>query len=184
MSDRLESEKIAARYSKALFDIATPEERQAILQGLNLLQSVLEQTPEFMSFLSNPATTLTDKHSFLHQYLSHKDLSPRIISLMTLLLENNRIHIFPQISSSFHQWVNQANNRIEAEVISATEMNAPLKERLSKTLASLFGFQHVELKSHIDTSLLGGLTIKIQDQVIDGSYLGRLEAIRKHIHQF
>jgi len=70
-------------------------------------------------------------------------------------------------------------NAAQAEVVSAIELEEELRNRIRKTLETTFGFSRVDIQNRVDPGLLGGVIIKLQDQVIDGSYIGRLEEMRK-----
>ena len=58
---------------------------------------------------------------------------------------------------------------------------APLTEqqerRLAAALARVYGRQ-VSLQVTVDPALLGGLVVRVNDEVIDGSVVSRLAAIR------
>ena len=76
---------------------------------------------------------------------------------------------------------NKRNNTGEADVVTAVELDDELIERIRHTLQSRFDFNRVEITHHVDPGLLGGMIVRLNDQVIDGSYVGRLEQLRKQV---
>ena len=50
----------------------------------------------------------------------------------------------------------------------------------TKRLEKLIGGR-VELQTDVDPNLLGGIVVRIGDQLIDGSVLGRLERLRNQL---
>lgn len=181
MSNRLENNKVASRYAKALFE-STLESGEASQVSADLVSvnTLMAQVPALVSFLENPGVSQEEKLQLLDQQIA-QSVSPWVSRLLKLLVENNRIAIFPQLVTQFNDCINQRENTTQAEVVSAVELEEELRSRIRKTLESTFGFSRVDVENRVDPGLLGGVIIKIQDQVIDGSYVGRLEELRKQI---
>lgn len=181
MSNRLENNKVAARYAKALFESTLESgDVNQVASDLAAVNTLMSQVSNLISFLENPGIAQADKIQLLDEQIS-KSVSPWVDRLLKLLVENNRVAIFPQLVTQFNECINQRENTTQAEVISATELEDELRTRIRKTLETTFGYSRVDLQSRVDPGLLGGVIIKVQDQVIDGSYVGRLEELRKQI---
>jgi len=65
-----------------------------------------------------------------------------------------------------------------AVVRSAVELSATQRRRLAETLAASYGHQ-VHLNVVIDPSVMGGISIQIGDELIDGTVASRLAAVRR-----
>jgi F-type H+-transporting ATPase subunit delta len=181
MSIRLENNKVAARYAKALFEsTASGGDLEKVHQDLLSISTLLAEVPQLNTFLENPGVPQADKQAFIDQQFS-KHVTPWVHRLLKLLVENNRSAVFPQLVTRFGEYRNQQENSASAEVISAVELEEELRTRIRKTLESSLGFTRVDLQNRVDPGLLGGVIIKIQDKVIDGSYVGRLEELRKQV---
>lgn len=179
MSDRLENNKVASRYAKALFESTLDSgETEKVAKDLALVNDVMTSTPALDRFLKNPAVSMEEKQQFLDQQFS-KNVGAWVLRLLKLLIENKRVAIFEQLVEQFNALVLQSENAAHAEVITATELEEELRNRIRKTLETTFGFSRVDLQNRVDPGLLGGVIIKLQDRVIDGSYVGRLEEMRK-----
>jgi F-type H+-transporting ATPase subunit delta len=68
--------------------------------------------------------------------------------------------------------------RSVAHVISAGSLSAAQQERLSAILQRIYQ-RPIALHVEVDETLLGGLVIRVGDEVIDGSTIGRLDAARR-----
>jgi len=179
MSNRLENNKVASRYAKALFESTTASgEVDKVSKDLASVNEMFTSVPALQPFLENPAVSMEEKQQFLDQQFG-KGIGPWVLRLMKLLVENQRVAIFSQLVEHFNALCLQRENAAQAEVVSATELEEELKTRIRKTLESTFGFSRVDLQNRVDPGLLGGVIIKLQDRVIDGSYVGRLEEMRK-----
>jgi F-type H+-transporting ATPase subunit delta len=60
------------------------------------------------------------------------------------------------------------------------ELTAEQVDRLTATLTTIYS-RPIALHVEVDPTLAGGLTIKIGDEIIDGSIAGRLAALRRNL---
>jgi F-type H+-transporting ATPase subunit delta len=181
MSTRLENNKVAARYAKALFDsVLESGETEKVAKDLEAVNQLLQQVPSLVSFMENPGLPLADKLALLSEQFE-KSVSPWVSRTLKLLVENGRFNVFPQLVHWFTEYWHQHENVTRAEVVTAVELEAELKKRIQKTLESVLGYRQVEVQNRVEPGILGGVIIKVQDRVIDGSYVGRLEEMRKHL---
>jgi F-type H+-transporting ATPase subunit delta len=65
-------------------------------------------------------------------------------------------------------------------VRSAVELSAAQRRRLADALASSYGHQ-VHLNVVIDPSVMGGISVHIGDELIDGTVASRLAAVRRKL---
>ncbi len=100
---------------------------------------------------------------------------------MRVLAENGRLDVLQEICSHYEALKNEREGVVEAEVISAFEMNetqvADLVARLEKKTG-----RRVKARVSVDQNLIGGVKVVLGDKVIDGTaraQLGALEAALK-----
>jgi F-type H+-transporting ATPase subunit delta len=74
----------------------------------------------------------------------------------------------------------ERRQRSVAQVTSASELTAEQRDQLAETLNRIYG-REVAVHVDVDPSLIGGLLIRVGDEVIDGSAAGRLEALRRQL---
>lgn len=180
MSSRLENNKVAARYAKALFDsVIESGDVESVSKDLEAVDQLIQQLPKLLSFMENPGIPLADKLQLIEKQFT--TVNPWVSRTLKLLVENGRFSVFPQLMQWFTEYLHQRENITRAEVVTAVELEAELKKRIQKTLESTLGFNRVELQNRVEPGILGGVIIKVQDRVIDGSYVGRLEEMRKQL---
>lgn len=69
-----------------------------------------------------------------------------------------------------------------AHVVTAGELNEGQQAVLAEKLGTIYG-RAISIHSEVDTSLLGGMTIRVGDEVIDGSTAGRISRLRTAMAQ-
>ncbi len=67
-----------------------------------------------------------------------------------------------------------------ATVKSAVPLTEEERQALRQKLAPNFGGD-IELTCQVDPHILGGVIVRVGDQVIDGSVAGKLEALKKSL---
>jgi F-type H+-transporting ATPase subunit delta len=70
--------------------------------------------------------------------------------------------------------------RYVAYVTAPAPLTDQQERRLTEALARVYG-RPVSLQITVDPALLGGLVVRVNDEVIDGSVLSRLAAVRQRM---
>jgi F-type H+-transporting ATPase subunit delta len=177
----LDARKIASRYAKALIEAADEQgQLDAVTQDIERLQRVYLEVPELNRFFANPAIPVADKQDVVKKQF-HKGLSSMMGNLFSLLVENDRIAILPEILQAAVEIIRKRDGIAQAEVTVPIALSDALEKKMRKTLEKLFGYQQVELNIKVDPAILAGAVVKIGDKIIDGSYHGKLETLRRQV---
>lgn len=149
---------------------------------------VAAQWAEMLSFCAAVADDLTMKAALDQPTLNRQqkgDLFNQVCvdklndhgkNFIKLLAENDRIALLPDIAVLFHHYQSEAEGAIDAELISALDVNEQQVQAIAASLTKRLG-KKVSLTTKIDESLIGGAVIRAGDMVIDGSVRGRLEKL-------
>jgi len=166
----------AARpYAKAVYDIAS---QSGALEpwgdALVNLAAVVSDT-QVSERLNNPEMGKQQKGDMLIQVLGDK-LSDQQQNLVRLMAENGRLCLMPDVLEQYEVARAKAENKVEAEVVSAFELSAQQTDELVKTLKNKLGCD-VTLTTTVDESLIGGVVIKAGDTIIDASMKSQLDSL-------
>ena len=134
---------------------------------------------ELKDFLTNPQIQPEDKKQVLLRLLKDQ-VSPMMMNFLLLLVDKRRIVLLEAINDCYQELSNKAQGIIVADVTTAYELKAELRSRLSSKLESVTG-KKVQLRTHQDQSIIGGVVVKIGDTRIDGSVIGRLQALKAEL---
>ncbi len=163
---------IAIPYARAVFRIAESEGKLDEWAGQLGVLAEIAANPAMGAVLGNPAITRNDVAALVTD-IAGEALSDKARNLVTVLAENNRISVLPELANQFNELKTQAENRIEAEVVSARKLTAEQRKSIEQGLQRRFG-KDVALTEKVDKSLIGGAVIRAGDLVIDGSVRGKL----------
>ena len=174
------AEVAARRYARALLDVATEKGDDGLREELGELAAVLAGSPELRTVLVHPGIPAEKKTAVLGALWGKDRPSPLLERLVALLVEKRRIELLPLIARAYTRLWNAARGIVEAEAVSAFPMEPAASHALSAAVGSVIGKQ-VELREQVDPSLVGGLLLRMEGRVYDGSVRARLRALRERL---
>lgn len=103
-------------------------------------------------------------------------LSGEAENFVRVLAENGRMDVLPEIRAQFEALKNEREGVLEAEVVSAFELDQAQLADLVARLERKTG-RKVKAKVSVDRDLIGGVKVVLGDKVIDGSARAQLGAL-------
>ena len=171
----------ARRYAQAVFQIAAEGgELERWLDDLTLLADSVSNE-DLRQTLSAPRISLAQKEELIRESLGSA-VGPLALNLLCLLTSRNLVHILPGIADRFQEMLDGHQGIERAEVVSAVALTDPQRDQVTRMLVDMTG-KDVRLTSRIDSEILGGLVIRVGDQVMDGSARSRLQNMRRELAQ-
>jgi F-type H+-transporting ATPase subunit delta len=131
---------------------------------------------EVMRLLSNPSIPASSRIDVLARIVGDDVTGPQH-NLLALMIRRGRFEQLPAVIREFRRLYRLQNGIAEAMVTSAAALDAAELDALQTRLEALTG-KTIELSQAVDPGLLGGLQVRVGDQLIDGSVRGRLERLR------
>ena len=173
--------KVCKRYARALFELSEFPKLDEIRAVLLAFAAAWEENPTLRTALLNPAIPLGERESVLQQISATlRNGDAQFANFLNLLLRNKRIHSVRQIATLFSNLIDELNKLLALEVTSARELSsedrAAILAKVQKTCGSA-----ATISWRIDKSILGGLTVKAGDKLLDGSVKGSLEKVRAQL---
>ncbi len=166
----------AARpYANAVYDIAHQGSAlESWGDALANLAAVITDA-QMNRMLDDPELGKKQKGELVNQVLGDK-LTDKQQNLVKLMADNGRLKLMPDVLAQFEAARAKAENKLEAQVISAFELSAQQTDELVNTLKNKLGCD-ITLTTTIDESLIGGVIIKAGDIIIDASMKSQLDSL-------
>jgi F-type H+-transporting ATPase subunit delta len=105
---------------------------------------------------------------------------PGVLNLGRLLAQRGRFETLSAIAAEYTRLLNRRRGIVEAVVTSAQPLSAEEGAALRARVEAMTGTA-VNLRSEVDPTLIGGLTVRVGDQLLDASVRGRLERLRHQL---
>ncbi|MFC4114821.1 F0F1 ATP synthase subunit delta [Nonomuraea zeae] len=134
---------------------------------------------ELRRALVDPGAPEAGKRQLLSDLLGGK-VAPTSLRLITQLVVHPRGRSLEKGLEEVGQLVAQQRQRLVAVVRSAVELTEAQRQRLTAWLRSSYG-RDVHLNVEVDKRVLGGFSVRIGDEIIDTTIVGRIEEVRRRL---
>jgi len=173
------SSSSARRYAEAAFELAVRD--KAVPEWLEQLERAaqLSRDERLDRLLDNPGVPVPQRLEVLERALGSGTPAP-VLNLLGLLLRRGRIKALPQVAAEFRGLYLRQEGITPATVTTALALEADELRAIGERLERQTGGR-VELSTAVDPAILGGLTVRLGDRLIDGSVRGRLERLRARL---
>lgn len=172
---------VSKRYAVALLEFANSKDaaRQTYADASAIMVS-LSSIPNYRQILSNPTVSQAQKTEYLENVVRGVcgQVSPVMDSFISLLTREKRSEMFGDMLHNYLDLYRVEHNIINAYLISAQPVDASTIKHLESVI-NPDGKYSVEWTQKIDTTLIGGFKLLLDDRLLDASVKTRLDNIKK-----
>ncbi len=171
---------LSRRYGKALFQLALEQQREeALSEEIESFRAAYVDSP-LQTVLNNPGFNLESRKKVLGSVAKSLGLSSLAVHFLFLLLDRDRLIYLPAIVDRYRSLLNAAKGRVEGTVTGATSLDPDMMGRLRHVLGALSG-KEVVLREETDPALIGGLLVRLESTVYDGTVRMQLEQMKQRL---
>ena len=172
------SSGIAARYAKAVFDLAKEDNGIAAVEtDLDTLDSALADSADFRDLIHSPMYSRDAQGRAVAALGDKMGLGAIMKNTLSLLAAKRRLFVLPQLLSALRAAIAEHKGEVTAEVVSAKPLTKTQSENLAKSLAATVG-KTVKINASVDEALIGGLVVKVGSKMIDTSIRSKLNSLQ------
>lgn len=172
------AELVSRRYALALFEAGLELQKiDAFKDELTLLNDVFIREEKLLDILGHPRINKEEKKDMVDK-IFQGSLSQEVFNFMYILIDKRRESNILEIKKEYDKLYNEQKNIIKVVARTAVPMEDEAKIKLSKVLGEKLE-KTIELSNQVDPSIMGGVVLRIEDKLIDGSLKGQLEDIGK-----
>ena len=166
----------ARAFTDAVFDGHLDPEKT--LQEAQAVAELVAGSVELRAVWEAPSITAEQKRAVLDAIVAREGISKTVRNFIAVLIDHRRINFLQPIVKQFELELDQRLGFIEAEIISARELDPADRGTLEARMEKLTG-KKVKARYARDESILGGAVVRIGSTIYDGSVNGQLERIRQ-----
>jgi F-type H+-transporting ATPase subunit delta len=173
----------AARYAKALLDVATKEsDPERAEEELAAFVELVQQHPDLQRAFANPVVSAADKRAVAQQLLDRLKPTSPAGKLVLLLASRGRLALLPDLLDVYRERLMEHRNVLSAEVTTASALPPDRAAQLQQRLAAATG-RVVTMTTKVDASIIGGVVTRIGSTVYDGSVATQLAKVKDRLEQ-
>jgi F-type H+-transporting ATPase subunit delta len=167
----------AIAYAEALLDLANESNiAPALGQELRDLRQIVDTTPAFAQILSDPAISTAEREKLIRTVLEGR-ASKLTVNFLLLCNEKGRLNLLSAIAGAYDELLDQQQGKVEVDVTVAEKLNAKQLEAVGEKVGAALKRDAI-VHQYVDPEIIGGLILRFQDQLIDGSVRAQLVAMR------
>ena len=129
------------------------------------------QTEEAREIVGNPKLSVDRLAALIADAAGQ--LSPEQRNFVHLLAQNDRLVVLPEIAARYAEQRHRHEDVLEVRIHSAYPLTEAQIADITGTLQNKYG-RRIQASVDVDSSLIGGVSIQVGDEVIDASVRGKL----------
>ena len=171
---------VSYEYGKALYELSVElSQTNEYLLQVRQLKEIFKAETDLITVLASPVIPKEERLSVIDRIFKDK-FSTHIVTILKLLTERGRAKIIVECLDEFERLWYENSGIVVAEAVSAIALTDEQINRLHKNLEERTG-RSVELRTSVDPSLIGGVKVTVNGELIDGSIKGRLSRLKEDL---
>lgn len=169
---------VTIRYAEALFDLARKEGAlDDVRRDVERLEGELA-SPSVSNFFFDARVSSATRREKIQQLL--KGMHRLTRDFVALLFDKRREEVLRGLGRAFHRRALAERGEAEGVVESARRLGPGELAELGVALSARLG-KKVTLENHVRPELVGGVRVIVENRMLDYSFAGRLEALKKRM---
>ncbi len=174
---------VAERYALALLSIADdaratdPAALDRIAADMEGLFSVYQNDADFRAFLADPRRGAAAQQATAFAIIENAGIGAEVRKLIGVLIANRRLSQFPAVAAAFGAKLAERRGQQVAAVTTAFPLTDTQRAQITARLTEA-GFSGVKLAETVDSTILGGLIVRIGSRLYDNSLKSKLQRLQ------
>lgn len=174
------SDPVARVYAEALLQLAESQGNvDAVADEVDQIEELLRGEPKLRQMLESPAIG-TDQRRDLIERVFKGRVSDTTFKFFQVVNAKKRASALPKILAAFTQLLAEKRGIVEVNVQVAQRLSSDEAKQVGDRIAAALN-KCVVLHQFVDESLIGGMIIRVGDQVIDGSVATQLRSLKRKL---
>jgi len=174
-------EEIARVYARALFEVAVEHDSlDEIREQLDMFADALNENRQLASFFFSPYFSAEEKKDGLARAVT--DANPAFANFLQALIERHRMPAIFRIRVEFGALWDEARRLLPVQITTAVKLDSKTVDELSKRIGDQVD-RTIVMSTEVDPQILGGVTLRVGNVILDASIKTRLEQLRKQVAQ-
>jgi len=166
-------------YAEAIFEIGK-DEQSLDLWVDDLSKVVAAMQEETVRILIDSPDLSQKNKAEIFVSLFEGEISKKVSNFVLVIGQANRLRLLEKVLENFKNLVASEKNQKNVTIASSYVLDQDQTERIKIALQKRTGSE-IKVSAEIDKSLIGGIKISYEDQVIDLSLKNKLEALKAQL---
>ena len=176
---------VSKTYGEALYEAAMESGRDravSLMEEIRCVEQILKANPQFDELMKHPGVPKQDKLQLVEDVFKGR-VSDELAGLLEVVVSKERYKELPGIFAYFTGRVKELCGIGRAHVTTAVELDGVQRKAVEEKLLETSGYKQMEMDYEVDSSIIGGMIIRINDRVVDSSVRTKLNGLTKQLLQ-
>ncbi|MEE2908311.1 MAG: ATP synthase F1 subunit delta [Planctomycetota bacterium] len=177
------TDTLARIYARSLFELCEEaggrDQAMEVADELEQICELSRSNAQFHEFLASPLLEVAARGESLKVIFDQK-ISSLVLRFLLVLNANERLGHLEPIETAFIQIVHEQWGRVEVDVTTAKPLDDSGRDAIVSRLKAAIGKDPV-VHAYVNPDLIGGITLRIGDQLIDGSVATQLRRLEEDL---
>ncbi|MCI9143695.1 MAG: ATP synthase F1 subunit delta [Lachnospiraceae bacterium] len=176
---------VSKTYGEALYEIAMEsgaDRAGELMEEIRCINELLAANPQFDELMKHPGIPKQDKLQVVDNVFKGR-VSDELTGLLEVVVSKERYGDLPAIFAYFIARVKEQQKVGMAHVTTAVALREEQRRAVEAKLLETSGYRKMELHYEVDSSIIGGMIIRIGDRVVDSSVRTKLNTLTKQLLQ-
>ena len=177
------AKQVSKTYGNALFEVALENHTlDATLDEVISVKQTFLDNEELSKFLLHPNIEKEEKIKVIENIYKGK-VSDELTGLMMMLVSKGHMKDFIPVFDYVIDAIKEEKGIGVAHITSASELTKEQRTRIEQRLLETTKYREIEGVYKVDSTLIGGLVIRIQDMVVDSSLKTQIAKLSNQLQQ-
>jgi F-type H+-transporting ATPase subunit delta len=173
---------VASQYARALLELANERQQApAIAEEMRGIKEVVDGNPSLAAFLRDPGISENERDAMLQRVFANR-VSLLVYNTMRVMNSKGRLGALGQVAEQYQELLDEQMGKIEVDATVARRLDPETMEFVRQRVSSALKKDAI-VHQYVDESIIGGLVLRIEDKLIDGSVRAQLERMKRKLMQ-
>lgn len=171
---------VARSYAEALLELAVAEEAvEEYDRQFGLVAELIRSEENLRVFLETPRIDADEKKRIVDEAF-RGNIPDRLLRFLFVVIDKRRQRLLPAMAAEFSDLADAHFGRLKVEITTAIEPDEALREQLRERLGRALQ-RDVLPRYRVNPAILGGVIVRVEDRIMDGSIRHRLHSLRRQL---
>lgn len=166
-----------------MFSLALENDKlDTIWEEVRMTRQILSENPTFIKTICHPEITRQDQIELLDDAFKGK-VSDEVMGFFHVLADKKRLKELDAVLEYFDRSAKEYKKIGVVYVTVPMELTKAQQDKIRERILEVSSYESLEMHVETDASLLGGMVIRIGDEILDNSIRSKMEHMARKINQ-
>lgn len=166
-----------------MFSLALENDKlDTIWEEVRMIWQILSENPTFVKTICHPEITKQDQIKLLDDAFKGK-VSDEVMGFFHVLADKKRLKELDAVLEYFDRSAKEYKKIGVVYVTVPMELTKAQQDKIRERILEVSSYETLEMHVETDASLLGGMVIRIGDEILDNSIRSKMEHMARKINQ-